>query len=103
MSYKFEITKDPDLIPVPSKTVLNEQSHSLVAKTNSSNQDIYLEFSTRETLRDFALNILHESIYGKDRIELYPLGTEKGWEVVNGVRLSEKSARIFITFPNENT
>ena len=94
MSQKIEITADAD--GIPSDTVLRDQSHSLTVKVDANNKDVYLEFTTRESLRDFAKSLLHESYYGSGEIELYPLGTKNEWLVVNGVRLTEGSSRVFI-------
>lgn len=101
MSHTIKITEAAE--DIPSDTVLKDESHNLTIKTDLENNDIYLEFSTRESMRDFAKSLLHESYYGSGEIELYPLGTEGGWQVVNGVRLSENSPRVFVWFPTKNT
>lgn len=101
MSHIIEITKNAD--GIPSDTVLHDESHSLSVKVDISNKDVYLEFSSRESLRDFAKSLLHASYYGNGEMELYPLGTENGWEVVDGVRLTENSSRVFIWYPKQYT
>ncbi|MDR7092259.1 MULTISPECIES: hypothetical protein [Cellvibrio] len=101
MSHTIEITEGAD--GIPSDTVLNDESHSLTVKVGTYNNDVHLEFSSRESLRDFAKTLLHESYYGSGAVELYPLGTENGWLVVDGVRLTEKSSRVFIWYPTQNT
>lgn len=51
-------------------------------------------------MRDFALNLLHESEFGTGDIELYPLIDSDGKRhVVDGVRLSVNSSRVFIRYP----
>ena len=99
MSYTIEITEGAD--GVPSDTVLNDESHSLAVKVDSQNNGVYFSFSSRESLRDFAKTLLHESYYGSGTVELYPIGTENGWLVVNGVRLTEQSSRVFIWYPEK--
>lgn len=99
MSRKFII--DSEATNIPSAEVLNNESHRLDVAVDSKNHDIYMEFTSRESLRDYALNLLHESEYGTGEVELYPLGSKEKQHVVNGVRLTNKSPRIFINFPNE--
>ena len=101
MSYTIEITESAE--GIPSDTVLNDESHSLTVKVDSQNNDVHLAFSSRESLRDFAKTLLHESYYGSGTVELYPLGTGNGWLVVDGVRLTEQSSRVFIWYPEQNT
>jgi hypothetical protein len=72
-------------------------------KVDSQKNDVHLAFSSRESLRDFAKTLLHESYYGSGTVELYPLGTENGWLAVDGVRLTEQSSRVFIWYPEQNT
>ncbi|WP_415912141.1 hypothetical protein [Neptuniibacter sp. QD37_11] len=98
---KTTITIDRDASDIPSDEVLNDESHKLGASVDKDNGDIYLEFSSREAMRDFALSLLHESIYGAGDIEMYPLGFEGKWQVVSGVRLTESSSRIFINLPDD--
>ena len=96
MSKKFII--DEHSSNIPSDEVMNDDSHSLKVEVDVSNQDIYFKFTTRESMRDFALNLLHESEFGTGEIELYPLIDSNGKQhVVEGVRLSENSSRVFIT------
>jgi hypothetical protein len=97
MSYIIEITEDAN--DIPSEYVLNNESHSLTVDVNTDNKDVHLTFSTKESLRDFAKSLLHASYFGCGTIELYPLGTNDGWQVVDGVRLSEHSSRVFISYP----
>jgi hypothetical protein len=98
MTINFTIDKDASNIP--SDEVLNDESHKLEACIDKDNSDIHLKFTSRKAMRDFALNLLHESTFGAGEVEMYPLGFEGKWHVVNGVRLTENSSRIFIDFPS---
>ncbi|GJM08355.1 MAG: hypothetical protein DHS20C11_06310 [Lysobacteraceae bacterium] len=97
MSHTIEITEAGD--EIPSEVVLKDQSHSLAVSVDTRNKDVYLSFTSRESLREFAKQMLHESYYGTGDMELQPLGTEEGWLVVNGVRLAENSSRVFVRYP----
>lgn len=97
MNYLIKITEDAS--DIPSEEILNNESHSLKVDVNIGNKDVYLTFSTKESLREFAKSLIHASYFGGGTIELYPLGTSNGWQVVDGVRLSEHSSRVFISHP----
>ncbi len=94
LSPDINITEEGDEIPLDIN--LKDESHYLSAKVDADNGDIYLSFSSRVAMYDFARNLLHESIYGSGSIELYPLGSNDKLHIVNGVRLSLDSSRIFI-------
>lgn len=84
---------------IPSAEVLNNQHHFLEASVNVENKDIQLSFSSRLAMYEFAKSLLHESIYGENsQIEFYPLGFEGKLLVVDGVRLSLNSSRIFVNY-----
>ncbi|WP_136678477.1 hypothetical protein [Neptunomonas sp. XY-337] len=97
MTIKYII--DEDCENVTSNEVCDNEFHQLKVSVDERNSDIYLSFSSRESMRDFALSLLHESAYGSGWAELYPLGFEGKQLVVNGVRLSPDSSRIFIDYP----
>ncbi len=101
MSIKFEIDEDSE--DYPSDEVLNDESHNLSVSVDLDNRDVYMKFSSSEAMRDFAISLLQNSQYGSGEIELYPLGTDDGWQVVDGVRLTENSSRVFIAHPNKST
>lgn len=88
---------------IPTEEVLQNQEHSLTARTDTENGDIYLEFSSRLAMYDFARSLLHEAIYGiGDQMEFYALGPDGpggNYFVVDGVRLSPESSRIFVFHP----
>ena len=92
------VTKDGDEIPLEIN--LKSESHYLTAEVNETNDYVYLSFSSRIAMYDFARSLLHEAIYGEsESIEFYPLADDKELHIVNGARLSLKSSRIFIDCP----
>ncbi|TDK66386.1 hypothetical protein [Sapientia aquatica] len=87
---------------VSSSDVQNDSRHFLNADVNIENRDIQLSFSTRQAMYDFAKSLLQESVYGKGgQKEFYPLAAESKNLVVDGVRMSEKSSRIFVFYEDE--
>lgn len=95
-NFKIQI----DVKEIPSREVLLEERHFLTAEADSLKKNIYLTFSTRNALFDFAKSLLHEAVCGESgQQEFYPL-SEKGIAlVVDGVRLTEESSRIFVFYP----
>lgn len=95
MSYLIKISEDAD--DIPCDEVLNNSQHNLNVTSDEDNSDVHLKFSSREAMRDFAKSILHESYYGSgvNPMELYPLDSS----IVDGVRLTDKSNRVFIWYP----
>ena len=63
-------------------SVQEGQHHVLRAECDTRNRDIYLNFSTRRAMYDFAVSLLHESVNGTGGLqEFYPL-------IDNGMRSS---------------
>ena len=87
---------DEEASDIPSDEVLNNDSHNLSVVVDSNNNDVHLKFSSKEAMRDFAKSILHESYYGSGEVEFYPLISEGKAHVVDGVRLTENSKRMFV-------
>lgn len=80
-----------------SKDVLDNEKHALRINVDRDNGDVYLEFSTRQALYDFAKSLLHEAVYGQgEQKEFYPLIFEGKSLVVDGVRLTADSSRLFL-------
>ena len=96
------IVIDEEASDIPTDVVFNNEEHNLEIKVDSGNDYVNFEFSSREAMRGFAKSLLHESYYGSGSVELFPLVSENKALVVNGVRLTEKSARVFVWYP-ENT
>lgn len=96
------LTIDPSGENILSHEVLQEVRHTLKAVADRENGDVYLEFSSRHALYDFARSLLHEAIFGKTgQKELYPLIVDGKALVVEGARLTEDSSRMFISYPEE--
>ncbi len=100
MSHSIVI--DEEATGIPSDEVLADETHQLAVKIDNENSDIYLSFSTREAMRDFAKSLLQESIYGNGSVELYPLNYDGKQMVVDGVRLSSESPRVFIDYADKD-
>jgi len=89
---------------IPSDEVLQNEEHFLHGEIDASNRDIYLNFSSRLALYDFARSLLQEAVYGVGgQKEFYPLVLEGKTLVVDGVRLVEGSSRIFIKYDDQPT
>ena len=84
---------------IPDRAVLENANQTLSAQVDKQNGDVYLNFSSRLAMRDFAKSLLHESIYGDGvGMEFYPLSQNGEMLVVNGARLTIDSSRIFVRF-----
>jgi hypothetical protein len=96
------IVVTPEGDEVASLDVQAGKHHLLRAESDSSNGDILLNFSTRRAMYDFAVSLLQEAVYGTSgQKEFYPLGYDGDWLVVNGVRMSEDSSRLFVFYGSE--
>ena len=99
LSAEIQLNCDGD--DIPSDVVLNDDRHRLCSIVDVDNGDVYLRFSSREALYDFAKSLLHEAVFGiGGGKELYPLIVDGKCLVVDGVRLSEGSSRIFVQYPS---
>ena len=99
------ITVTPNGEEIGSFEVVNGTHHFLSGSVNVDNRDIYLDFSTRRAMYDFAVPLLQEAVYGNGgmvdgRGGLKEFLPSNGERVVDGVRLKEGSSRIFF-FYNE--
>lgn len=84
---------------IPSDELLLNEKHFLMASIDKDGHDIYLKFSSRQALYDFARSLLQESVYGEGgQKEFYPLISEGKALVVDGARLAEGSSRIFVSY-----
>ena len=91
------VTRDGN--EIPSLELLQNEKHHLCGEIDTSNRDIYLKFSSRRALYDFACSLLHEAVYGMGgQKEFYPLISEGKALVVEGARLVEGSSRIFVIY-----
>jgi len=95
------VTRDGD--EISSRELLQNEKHYLYGEIDASNRDIYLKFSSRQALYDFARSLLQEAVYGQGgRKEFYPLISEGKALVVEGARLLEGSSRIFVEYGEED-
>jgi hypothetical protein len=100
LSTTIVVTAEGD--EVSSLDVQEGKHHHLHAQCAPDNGGIVLNFSTRRAMYDFAVSLLHESVYGTSgQQEFYPLGYEGNWLVVNGVRMDEDSARLLVFYGSE--
>lgn len=86
-------------IDFPSLEVVRDERHKLLVEVDSESEYVALNFSSRMAMYDFARSILHEAVFGSGgQKEFYPLVVDGKLEVIDGVRLDEKSARVFIFY-----
>jgi hypothetical protein len=93
------IVVTPEGEEVSSLDVQEGKQHCLRVETNAGNRDVIFNFSTRRAMYDFAVSLLQEAVYGKSgQQEFYPLAADGNCSVVNGVRMSEDSSRLFVFY-----
>jgi hypothetical protein len=91
------VTRDGN--EIPSSELLQNEKHYLRGEIDASNRDIYLKFSSRQALYDFARSLLQEAVYGMGgQKEFYPLISDGKALVVEGARLVVGSSRIFVAY-----
>ena len=102
LNKNIELTEDGDNIP--SDIYLIENEHQLQVELNESNRYVNFIFSSHLAMYEFGKAIMHEAIFGEGGFqEFYPMEIEASkLEVINGVRMSLDSARIFINYPIES-
>lgn len=97
LSSLVEVTKSAD--DQVTDAVANDISQCLEVVVDHNPDDVYLYFSSRAVLYDFARSLLHEAIYGESgQTEYHPLEYEGEMQLINGVRMSSNSARLFIFY-----
>jgi hypothetical protein len=86
----------------PSAEFLADDTHQLRAYVEGTNNDIYLDFSSRRAMYEFALSLLHEAVYGESGGQEF-LAVFDGvrLQVSDGVRLSSDSSRMFTFYDTE--
>jgi hypothetical protein len=95
------IVVTPEGEEVSSLDVQEGKHHCLRVETELGNGDVIFNFSTRRAMYDFAVSLLQEAVYGRSgQQEFCPLGADGKWLVVNGVRMSEDSSRLFVFYEN---
>jgi hypothetical protein len=92
------ITQEGD--ETPSDEVRQNRLHSLKVEVDELRGNAYMYFSSRLSMFDFARSLLQHALFEQGNLEFYPLDFGDGLECVNGVRLTEDSARFFVFCPN---
>jgi hypothetical protein len=100
MTPGIHITESADEIPL--EEVGTNEAHQLSVEGDADNKDVYLSFSSRLAMYDFARSLLHEALYGRGGMaKFYPLEYEGKREAINGVRMSPDSARLFVFYQDD--
>jgi len=87
---------------VSSAAVQQDSRHHLKSEVDVKNGDIYLRFSSRLAMYDFAKSLLQESVFGQSgQQEFLPLISDGNALVSNGVRMTEGSSRVFVFYPSK--
>ncbi len=97
LNAKIRVTEDADeLFPVD---LVNDENHDVTVSVDSEKCYASLYFSSRLAMYQFALSLLQESVYGHGgQKEFYPLEQDGHFQVIDGVRMNPKSARLFISY-----
>lgn len=96
MTPSLYISESADDIPLDE--VIANEAHQLSVDADA-NRNVYLNFSSRLAMYDFARSLLHEALYGRGgQKEFYPLEYHGKLEVIDGVRMSLDSARMFVFY-----
>jgi len=94
------VTADGDDIPLDVNA--DDEAHCLKVHTDQGNGDVYFEFTSRVALYDFARELLRVSIFQKGtQVEFRPQRINGVLENLNGVRMSEDSPRLFVSYPSD--
>lgn len=96
------ITIDPDGENIVSPEVAGDERHTLQVLVDRENGNVYLEFSSRQSLYDFARSLLHDALYGQGQKEFFPLLMDGKALVVDGARLTEGSSRMYVHYPSSS-
>lgn len=92
------VTPDGDEIPLDINA--DDATHYLKVHSDEENGDVYLEFSSRVALYDFARELLRVSVFQRGtQVEFRSQKINGVLENLNGVRMSEDSPRLFVSYP----
>ncbi|MGY3778271.1 hypothetical protein [Isobaculum melis] len=79
------------------------EKDTMELKINVAHHYIYMKFSSRVALHNFARSLLDESLNeNQGFIEFYHLSDNDKTDVVNGTRLSKDSPRLFVEYPTDD-
>ena len=102
MKYKLDdniiLTEEGD--DMHSDRFIKEDKHQLYVSINEANRYASFDFSSRLAMYEFGREIIHEAVFGEGVfVEFYPMIVTDGkLEIINGVRMSLESARLFISY-----
>lgn len=96
---KDTISFREDADDIPCQAVLEDPSHFLRIEINERNSYVVMDFSSRLAMYDFGRQLISQALYGRGEFECFPLVVDNKNEVVDGVRLSEDSPRLFVHYP----
>lgn len=95
LSCFVQLTEDGD--DASSGELVQDSTSFLTVEVDESRNYASLKFSTRLAMYEFGKSLMHEAVFGTgDMLEFYCLPIQDGIEVINGARLSEGSARLFV-------
>jgi hypothetical protein len=100
MTHVIYITEAAEDIPLDE--VATNEAHQLSVEGDADNKDVYLNFSSRLAMYDFARSLLHEALYGRSgQKEFLPFEYQGKREAIDGVRMSPDSGRLFIFYQED--
>lgn len=100
MKVKIIVSDDKDDMVLQDN--INDDSNFMQLRVNDKKKYIYMTFSSRAALYDFARSLLYESINGDSgQLEFYYLAMGDKNYLVNGVRFTKDNPRLFIEYPIE--
>jgi hypothetical protein len=82
-----------------SPIVARDDTHKIKLTVDGTRNYALLECTSREALFELGRTLMEEALFGSGEVEFYPLASDTGELVVNGVRMPEDSARMFVHFP----
>lgn len=82
-----------------NEKIQEDSSHQVHVSIDASGNYALFECTSREALFELGRTLMHEALFGSGETELYPLVVGGNALVVEGVRLSKDSARVFVHYP----
>jgi hypothetical protein len=79
----------------------NDSFHAVAISVDAKRNYALIEANSREALYELGRSLMEQALYGYGEAEFYPLVIDDEAQVVNGVRLPEGSARLFVHYPKE--
>lgn len=79
--------------------IFDDPSHNIKLTVDAQRNYAFLQCSSREALFELGRALMREALFGTGEVEFYPLVSDGQALVVNGVRMPEESARMFVHYP----